>query len=336
MIVGLNALAICTDGFASRHKFVMLRYLESFAFIRADAPEHISQIMNPRLLNILDNREQNYPHALEQQYPRVLNRIMELWDSADIDAYFTDLMVSSRPDRQGFPPKVASDIMYLSSVHARQRVREEVNLWGHVSKTIQQEIEQQGVPYSPQGFIKACESGKSEMVALFLNSGMDVDTCDDRQWTPLMISAFNGNQEMATLLIRSGADIHHKDTAGYTPLHWAAFNGYTKVVKLLLNKQADVNARSNHGWSALLQAATRGHLSVSLMLIERGADVNAASNDGWTPLHKATANGHYAEVMLLLEKGANPGAKYADGATALDLARKNKHEKIVAVLSGRN
>lgn len=292
--------------------------------------------MNPRLLNILDNREQNYPHALEQQYPRVLNRIMELWDSAEIDAYFTDLMVSSRPDRQGFPQEVASDIMYLSSVHTRQQDREEANPWGHVSNTIQQEIELQGVPYSPQGFIKACETGKSETVALFLNSGMNVDTCDDRQWTPLTISAFNGNQEMAALLIKSGADIHHKDIAGYTPLHWAAFNGYTEVVKLLLAKQADVNARSNHGWSALLQAATRGHLAVSMVLAENGADVNAASNDGWTPLHKASANGHFAEVMLLLEKGANRGAKYADGVTALDLARKNKHEKIIAALSGRN
>lgn len=322
----------------------MLHYLEPLDSILAGAFEHTSQIMNPRLLNILDNREQNYPHALEQQYPRVLDRIMELWDSTDIDAYFTDLMVSNRPDRKGFPPQVASDIMYLSSVHGRQHVREEVSHLGNAPRTIQQEqaprtiqqeIEQQGVPYSPQGFLKACESGKSGMVALFLNSGMNVDTCDDRQWTPLMISAFNGNQEMAALLIKSGAYIHHKDTAGYTPLHWAAFNGFTKVVKLLLDKQADVNARSNHGWSALLQAATRGHLSVSMMLIEKGADVNAASNDGWTPLHKATANGHFAEVMLLLEKGANPGAKYGDGATALDLAIKNRDEKIVAALSGR-
>lgn len=292
--------------------------------------------MDPKLLKILDNREKDYPHALEQQYPRILNRILELWDSTAIDAYFNDLLVSDRPDRQGFPARVASDIMSLSLVHERQRGREELNPWGHVSHAAKQEIEQQGVPYSPQGFLKVCESGDSGTVALFLNSGMDVDTCDDRQWTPLMISSFSGNERMAALLIRSGADVHHKDTAGYTPLHWAAFNGFSKVVKLLLDRQADVNARSNHGWSALLQAATRGHLSVSLLLIEQGADVNAASNDGWTPLHKASANGHFAEVLLLLEKGADPAAEYTDGMTALGLARKNKHEKIIAVLSGRN
>lgn len=291
--------------------------------------------MDQRLLQILNNREQNYPHALEKQFPRVFSKLMELWDEPEIDAYFVDLLVSNRPDRQGFPPEVASDLIYLSMVHARQRERAEVDPWGHVAQSVQQEIAQQGVPFSAEGFIKAAESGKREAVTLFLKAGFDVDTCDERHWTPLMISAFNGNEEMAELLIRSGADIHHKDVAGYTPLHWAAFNGFSKVVQLLLDKKADVNARSAHGWSALLQAATRGHLSVSLILIEKGADVNAASNDGWTPLHKASANGHLPEVRLLLSKGADPQAKYLDGTTALDLATKNKQEQIIAALTGR-
>lgn len=291
--------------------------------------------MDAKLLQILNNREQNYPHALAEKFPRVLNKIMELWDLPVIDAYFVELMVSSRPDRQGFPKDVASDIIYLSMVHARQRNREEVNPWGGVSAAIQQEIERQGVPYSPAGMIKAAESGKSSVVALFVSAGVDVDTFDERRWTPLMISSFNGNREMAELLIESGANIQHKDSAGYSPLHWAAFNGYGKVVQLLLDKKAEVNARSNHGWTPLLQAATRGHLAVTSILIERGADVNMASNDGWTPLHKAAANGHLAETSLLLSKGADANAKYGAGPTALELAAKNKHEQIVTLLSGR-
>jgi ankyrin repeat protein len=291
-------------------------------------------IMDARLLKILDNREQSYPHALEQQYPRVFHKLMELWDSPDIDAYFIDLMVSDRPDRQGFPSEVASDIVYLSMVHARQRDREEVDPWGHVSEEIRQGIALHDLEFSREGFLKAAESGKREAVSLFLSAGVHVDSCDERQWTPLMISAFNGNEDMAALLVRSGADVQHKDTAGYTPLHWASFNGFSKVVQLLLSKGADVNARSNQGWTALLQAATRGHLSVSFILMEHGANVNAASNDGWTPLHKAAANGHFPEVKLLLMKGADAHAMYSNGVTPLELARKNKHEKIVAALSG--
>lgn len=290
--------------------------------------------MDTRLLSILNNREQNYPRALAQQYPRILGKIVDLWDTPDIEEYFTDLMVDKRGNRAGFPSEVASDIIYLSMVHARRR-EEECDPWSEAGEDVQQEIEELGVPFSPEGFIKASEAGDDKAVSLFLKAGMSVDVCDERLWTPLMISAFNGRKEMAEQLIRSGADIHHRDSAGYMPLHWAAFNGYPRVVELLLAKGADVNARSKHGWTALLQAVTRGHLSVSLFLIDKGADVNAASHDGWTPLHKAAANGHLAEVKLLLCKGADPAAKYADGRTALELAARNRHEQVVAALGGR-
>jgi len=292
--------------------------------------------MDAKLLKILNNREQNYPHALEKQFPRVFAQILAMWDSPEIDALFSELMVTKRSDRQGFPPDVASDIIYLSMVHSRQSGRKEIDdVWGHVSEKIKREIEQQGVEFSPQGFIKAAETGKRDVLALFLSAGVNVDTCDDRLWTPLMISSFNGDEGMATLLIRSGANIQHKDSAGYSPLHWASFNGYSKVVNLLLNKHAEVNARSNHGWTPLMQAATRGHLPPAFILIESGADVNAASKDGWTALHKATANGHLPVVKLLLSRKANVNAKYQDGTTALDIAIKRKYEDIAALLSAR-
>jgi uncharacterized protein len=291
--------------------------------------------MNEKLLQLIDYHEERYPHALEKQYPRVLNKILELWGSREIDAYFTDLLVSDRPDRAGFPTEVASEIVYLSIVHSGQHDSDNSDVWGNVPDKLKQEMELQGISFTPAGFLKAAESGNSEFIAQFLSAKMNVDTCDERQWTALMISAFNGKEDMATLLIKCGADVHHRDNAGYTPLHWASFNGFFKVVKLLLGKHADVNARSNHGWTALLQAAARGHLSVASVLIENGADVNAATNDGWTPLHKAAANGNLAEVKLLLSKGADRSVKYTDGNTALDIATKNKHEDIVAVLSER-
>lgn len=294
-------------------------------------------IMDTKLLQILDNREQNYPHALEKQYRRVLNRIMELWDKPEIEDYFNELLVSKRSDRQGFPPQVASDIIYLSMVHSRQRSREQVNLdpWGNVLEVAKKEIERLGVEFSKKGLIRAGETGNTEAIILFLKSGMDIDTCDERQWTLLTIAAYNGNEKMVALLIDKGANIHHRDSAGYTSLHWAALNGHEKVVRLLLENNANVNACSRHGWTALLQAATRGQLPVCQALIEYGAHVNAVSSDGWTALHKAVANGHSAVVKLLISKGADAGIKCGNGMTTLDLAKKNKHEQIVAILSGK-
>jgi hypothetical protein len=74
-------------------------------------------IMNERLLKILNNREQNYPHALEKQFPRILEKIMALWDSSELDAYLAELMLTTRSNRQGFPQAVASDIIYLNMLH---------------------------------------------------------------------------------------------------------------------------------------------------------------------------------------------------------------------------
>ena len=73
--------------------------------------------MNARLLKILNDREQNYPHALEKQFPRILEKIMSLWDSVEFDAYLADLMTTTRSNRQGFPQTVASDIIYLNMLH---------------------------------------------------------------------------------------------------------------------------------------------------------------------------------------------------------------------------
>src|SRR3972149_10562746 len=181
--------------------------------------------MDAKLLKILKNRVEKSPHALEQQYPRVLSKILELWDSPGIDACFAELMVDERGNRAGFPHEVASEIFYLSTLGGHQSDVDKDNPWANVPDDIKQEIKNQNIEFSRQGLIKASEAGNIRVVAVLLNSGLGVDTRDDRQWTPLMISAFNGNEELAALLIKNGAGIHHKDAAGYTAFHWAAFNG---------------------------------------------------------------------------------------------------------------
>jgi uncharacterized protein len=295
--------------------------------------------MNEKLLLLLDGYEECYPLNMEEQYPRVMNRITELWNTTEIDAYFTDLMIDNRGGtRQGFPPRVASEIFALSMAHSniregKKKTSAKANPWDGVENSKKIAVEQQGYAFSPRGFVQSAEKGDQKAVLLFLESGVDINTRDEHGWTPLMISTFNGREEIALLLIRSGADVNAKDTAGYGPLHWAAFNGFSEVVKLLVEKRASVNAVSKHGLTPLLQAATRGHLVTVGQLIAGGANVNLASNDGWTPLHKAAANGHTEIVKLLLAKGADRDSEYQDGTTALSIATKNKHADIVALLS---
>ena len=297
--------------------------------------------MNEKLLFLLDGYEECYPLNVEERYPRVMDTITELWNSNEIDAYFSDLMIDNRGGtRQGFPPEVASEIFALSMAHANIRDKKKKmsaggNPWESVENSKKLAVQQQGYAYSPRGFTQSAEKGDHKAVLLFLNCGVDINTRDEQGWTPLMISTFNGREEVAILLIRHGADVNAKDAAGYGPLHWAAFNGYSEVVKLLVEKRAFVNAVSKHGLTPLLQAATRGHLVTAGQLIAGGANVNLASNDGWTPLHKAAANGHTEIVKLLLAKGANPDSEYQDGTTPLSIATKNRHTTIVALLTAR-
>lgn len=59
--------------------------------------------MDARSLKILNNSEQNYPHSMEKQFPRVFEKIMALWDPSKFDAYLAylaDLMATTLTNRQ--------------------------------------------------------------------------------------------------------------------------------------------------------------------------------------------------------------------------------------------
>ena len=291
--------------------------------------------MDERLLKLLGGKQDIYPHLLEEKFPRVFNKLVELIETHHIDSYLQDLMMDKRGgDRAGFPIEAASEIIrisnYLSTLHSEGK---KVGAWDDVPQYKREELQQFGYDFSPNGLLRSVEDGNIDAVQVFLSCGVDLEVRDERNWTPLMISSFNGNEAFALLLVKCGAKITAQDKNGYTPLHWAAFNGYSNVVKMLLEKGADPNFQSFFGWTALMQAATRGHLFACAYLISQGANVNLTSNDGWTALHKAANNGHTQVVKLLIDKGADLYARYRDGSTALDLATKAGHAGIIALLN---
>jgi hypothetical protein len=73
---------------------------------------------NPRLAEILRDRPEKYPYALEARFERILDRIMALWnDSSALQNYFAEILLNGRGERQGFPPDVANDILTLSVIY---------------------------------------------------------------------------------------------------------------------------------------------------------------------------------------------------------------------------
>jgi hypothetical protein len=55
-----------------------------------------------------------------QAYPRIAERLRELWGSAECDRYLAELLIDRRGSRQGFPPPVVSALLELSEVHQKR------------------------------------------------------------------------------------------------------------------------------------------------------------------------------------------------------------------------
>ena len=84
-----------------------------------EAPEHYDiPALRSRLISLLGRDADCYPAHLEQQFPRILANIVELWGKSGLDSFLAELMVTTRSGRQGFPPEVLTEIFKLSNVHA--------------------------------------------------------------------------------------------------------------------------------------------------------------------------------------------------------------------------
>ena len=58
------------------------------------------------------------PNALVQHFPRIINRIAELWETPlRCEKYLDELLFETRNNtRQGFPPQIAFEISYLKAL----------------------------------------------------------------------------------------------------------------------------------------------------------------------------------------------------------------------------
>lgn len=87
-------------------------------------------MMNEKILKVLSNKAEYYPHKLEQQFPHILDKIIIMWDSPEFDSYLNKFMLDKREHaRQGFPPEIASELMRLSMLHSEQFGSKNSGLW---------------------------------------------------------------------------------------------------------------------------------------------------------------------------------------------------------------
>jgi hypothetical protein len=120
-------------------------------------------------------------------------------------------------------------------------------------------------------FFQACSTGKTDVVAAYLDSGVDANARDHYHLTGLIWAGRKGRIEVADLLIQRGADVEGGDIRGRT---------------------------------AIFHAVTYKRYEFVEFLAKLGANANPVDADDWTPLDAATSGGDMKMVALLERLGA--------------------------------
>ena len=130
---------------------------------------------------------------------------------------------------------------------------------------------------SPQGLFAAAFTGDVSVMKQALAGGADPNTMDPQSGsTVLVTAALMGHTEIVALLLEHGADIDARSRDGGTALHAAAFLGRAETVKLLLGKGADTVIRNNMGGTAIEGAKldwmiTKGILGMLKLEVDEAA-----------------------------------------------------------------
>lgn len=250
---------------------------------------------------------ENYPHALEERFDRILTKIELLWDTPEIHDYFSDLLIDKRGGRQGFPAPVLADIIRLREFRELETFRE-----AERKESAILELNERGVVVDRANFLKALHAGDREVIDLFIRARFNFHTVIDNGAPPLLLALRSGFTVIAGILVNACADVNARDSLGLTPLLVACgkpTTGYRQIAEALINRGALVNVRDRLGNTPLLLSLSGGTFDIAALLIERGAEVTVSTRKG-------------DSAIALAKRGEGPEAARVVDMIVARLARK--------------
>ncbi|XP_054851498.1 protein TANC2 [Eublepharis macularius] len=191
--------------------------------------------------------------------------------------------------------------------------------------------------------------GYTEMVALLLEFGANVDASSESGLTPLGYAAAAGCLSIVVLLCKKRAKVDHLDKNGQCALVHAALRGHLEVVKFLIQcdwtmagQQQGVFKKSQAIQQALIAAASMGYAEIVSYLLDlpekdeeevERAQINSFDSLwGETALTAAAGRGKLDVCRLLLEQGAAVAQANRRGVVPLFSAVRQGHWQIVDLL----
>jgi ankyrin repeat protein len=166
-----------------------------------------------------------------------------------------------------------------------------------------------------------------------------------REIKGLHLSVYLELYEAAKILVMEGMQVDSHDGIQRTPLSWMAEIGSHRAVDFLLSEGANPNCVDIHGQTALSYAVLQGHEEVFQVLKARGAHMQSKDKEGRTPLFYAIWGGHESMVKLLLDEGSEANCEDDGKQTPLFHAIQhtfegrfdtNKRVKIVELLLSKD
>eukprot|EP01035_Chromulina_nebulosa_P069312 gene69312-biopygen15067 len=194
-------------------------------------------------------------------------------------------------------------------------------------------------------FLEAVKAGRVEVVAAFLNQGVNIqctDQLDEDGSTALhLAAAVCGNHATVTLLLESGADVEAKDKRGKTALDVTSSELTRRLLRDCIEMQRvkieqeqqkikDLEREKERAKEKKLFAAARtGRVEEVEALLDQGVNIQCIDQNGQLALHLAANCGHRTTVNFLLDRGANIAAIDNNGRTALEMSSSESTSRLL-------
>ncbi|KAK6354081.1 hypothetical protein TWF730_008499 [Orbilia blumenaviensis] len=154
--------------------------------------------------------------------------------------------------------------------------------------------------------------GKTELVAVLLHEGVDINDAASKRPGPLShAAAWLGNEDIVEMLLAAGANPNTGNDSGLTALHFAVSVGNLKAVKLLVNAGANLDAQARkfsgiHSlpvFSKIREDQMLAYNKIIDFLVESGASTDLHDTTKWTPLQYICISGSADLARRLIEIG---------------------------------
>lgn len=168
----------------------------------------------------------------------------------------------------------------------------------------------------------AAKSENLEVFELLLNAGLNLNSTDDNDYTPVDVSVESNNIEVTRYcLAKCKFDVNRVKKNPFSPtlLHIAAKSCTSDMIRLLLKYNANKKAEF-YDYLPLHLSIVCKNVEAAKVLIDHLKDGNSLPYSDFTLLHMA-AEMHLIELVdILISKGANIHARNEKSATVLHMA----------------